>query len=58
MKIEDEALKRAIKHKALKSGTKIDERQYFVQYNKVWYFVDFKDDNSLIVSSVRLKVRE
>lgn len=44
MKIEDETLKRAIKHKALKSGTKIDERQYLVRYNKILYFVDFKDD--------------
>lgn len=44
MKIEDTALKRAIKHKALKSGTEIEERQYLVRYNKVLYFVDFKND--------------
>lgn len=52
MKIEDEALKRAIKRKALKSGTKIGERQYLVEYNRFLYFVDFKDDN-VIQQSLR-----
>ena len=50
MEIEDETLKKAIKHKSLKSGTKIDDHQYLVRYNKVLYLVDFKNDAVIVQS--------
>lgn len=53
MKIEDEALRRAIKHKALKSGTQIDRQHYLVKYNKVWYLLDFKDNNVITQSEYK-----